>query len=278
MRKTRKREGPRKAIFHEGGFGPDIDSPADDLVSEAWDAETAAQRVKLARKAIDVDLDALDAYNILGIHAATHGERIALFREAVRIGDRLFATVIAQSAGDEEGLWGFLGMRPWMRAQHNLGLALVQAGDRPEAIDVFKRLKGFNPGDNQGIRMLLLQMAAEDGDYGTCKVLFADYPDDWSIEFIATRLLVDIATRRKIDFAAHVAAIDECNAHVLPALAIAARGGAWPRPPKSDFVAAGSKEAAAIYLDAFKAAWTRQPKLLETFLQAHEARTPENRA
>jgi tetratricopeptide (TPR) repeat protein len=270
--KPRKTDGLRRAEFSNDFFGPCIDSPADEIVNDAWEAETPAKRIKLARQALGIDLDAIDAYNLLGIHAETLAERVALFREAVRTGERLFAPYIAESEGEEDaGWWSFIGTRPFMRAQHNLGLALLEAGDRDEAATVFQRMLKLNPNDNQGIRMLVMQIAAEDGDYGTCKLLFADYPEDWSLEIIATRLLVDIATRKKIDFVAHFAEIGENNKYVLPLLATAAKSNRWPRPPAIDMIAFGSKDAAAIYLDAFKKAWQRQPKLLEHFLQAYEA-------
>lgn len=277
MARGRKPDSPRKGVFSNDSFGPGIDSPADEVVNDAWEADTPARAVKLARQALDMDLDAVDAYNLLGIHAATLAERVALFREAVRVGERLFAPYLAATASgdaDDAGWWGFIGTRPWMRAQHNLGLALLEAGDRKEAADVFKRLLALNPNDNQGIRMLLLNILAEDGEYGACKILFADYPDDIFIEFPATRLLVDLATKKKIDFASHFEMIDAGNPHLLPLIAAAARSNRWPRPPASDMIAWGSKDAAAIYLNEFKAAWLRHPKLLAGFLEAYNAREP----
>ncbi len=258
----------RKATYSDDVFGPSIDSPADEIINDAWDADTPAKRVNLARKALSVDLDAIDAYNILGIHAETHAERIALFREAVLIGQRLFAAVL-----DDEDMawWGFMGTRPWMRAQHNLGLALMTAGDTQDAVAVFKRLITRNPNDNRGIRILLLKLAAEAGNHGDCRLLFADYAEDGSVEFTATHLLVDLATKRKIDFPKHFAAIEDSNRHLLPLLAAAAKNGKWPRAPSTDMVAWGSKEAAAIYLNEFKAGWQRSPKLLAGFLEGYLA-------
>lgn len=255
--------------IRESMFGPDIEGPADEIVNDAWDAETPAQMVKLARKALAVDLNAIDAYNILGIHASALAERIALFREAVRIGENLFSPAFAD---DEMDWWGYLGTRPWMRAQHNLGLALIEAGDTDDVIVIFKRLLALNPNDNQGIRILLLMIAAETGDYGQCKILFADYEEDGSIEFAATKLLVDIATRKKIDYAAHFKAIDDSNKHLLPLLNTAARSGKWPKRPTADMVTWGGKDAASIYLHEFKAAWQRNPKFLARFAEEYLGR------
>ncbi|PWE58109.1 hypothetical protein DEM27_02680 [Metarhizobium album] len=265
----------RKARYNaRGGFGPDIDSPADGILNEAWDAETPGKRTKLARKALSVDLDCIDAYNILGIHAESHAESIALFREGVRIGERLFAPVL-----DDEDMawWGFLGTRPWMRAQHNLGLALMAAGDAKEAAETFKRLLKLNPNDNQGVRTLVMKLSAESGDYSDCRILFADYDGDGSIEFVATKLLVDLASKRKIDFRRHFDEIEASNRYFLPLLATAAKSNRWPRAVSADLIAWGSKEAAAIYLNEFKAAWQRSPKLLAGFLEAYLAQQAKDR-
>lgn len=265
----------RNARFvSEGIFGPDIESPADGILNDAWDATTPAQMVKLARKALAIDLDAIDAYNILGIHAASTPEAIALFREAATIGERLFAPVFQ----DEDMVWwSSVGTRPWMRAQHNLGLALLSAGDRDGAVAVFKRLLALNPDDNQGIRTLLLQVAAETGDYGSCRILLADYAEDGSIEFVATGLLIDLAVKRKIDFKAHFETITASNPHLLPLLATAAKSNRWPRATPADYVTWGGKDAAALYLHQFKAAWQRNPKFLASFLEAYLADKSKDR-
>jgi hypothetical protein len=102
----------RKSRLADDAFGPSIEGPADEIVSDAWDAKTPAARVKLARKALSIDLDAIDAYNILGLHAETLAEKIALFREGVTVGARLFAPIV----GDEEMAW-------WASSAHVPGCA-----------------------------------------------------------------------------------------------------------------------------------------------------------
>lgn len=260
----------RKAKFVDQMFGPDIDSPAEPLMTEAWEAEKPAERVKLARQALNVDADAIDAYNILGIHAATHAESVALFREAVRIGERLFKPVLDDP---EMEWWGFLGTRPWMRAQHNLGLALLNLGDRQDAIAVFARLLSLNPNDNQGIRDVLLKLYCETGDFSACREILQTYAEDGSITFTATALLVDLATRKKIDFAKHFQAIRNSNEFALPMLVLAAREGKWPPSPKlqEGYVQLGSKVEAALYVCEFREAWEKKQKVLPAFLEAYEA-------
>ncbi|HBF28044.1 tetratricopeptide repeat protein [Rhizobium sp.] len=261
----------RKAKFNaHGGFGPDIDSPADSILIDAWDAERPSEQVKLARTALNIDADAIDAYNLLGIHANTHAERVALFREAVRIGERLFQSVLDDP---DMAWWGYLGTRPWMRAQHNLGLGLIQLGDWQDAIAVFQRLLDLNPNDNQGVRTLLLKLRCQCGDFAGCRSILETYAEDGSVTMTGTALLVDLATKKKADFAAHFEAIREGNAYALPMLALAARDGKWPPMPKlpDGYVEYGSKAEAALYLNQFREGWEKKPKVLPAFLEAYDA-------
>ncbi|MEP3436127.1 MAG: hypothetical protein ABJN75_05005 [Hoeflea sp.] len=261
----------RKGKLVEDGFGPSIEGPAENIIIEAWEAGTPAQRVKLARKALSVDLNAIDAYNILGIHAPTLAEKIALFREATVIGEQLFAPLLDD---EEMEWWGFIGTRPWMRAQHNLGLALLEAQDLDGAISVFKFLIALNQNDNQGIRYLLLRISAETGNYDDCRILFGIYPDDFSIEFPATKLLIEMSKAKpKKNLAALLTDIKESNAHLLACLKKAATSGKWPAPSKADYVQLGSKQHAHGYLAEFENAWTRKPRILENFLALPDIQT-----
>lgn len=254
----------RKGKLVNDMFGPSIEGPADEIVNDAWDAETPATRVKLARKALSIDLNAIDAYNILGIHAPTLAEKIALFSAGVDVGGELFAPLLEE---EDMAWWGYMGTRPWMRAQHNLGLAFVEAGDVEDAIGVFEQLIALNPNDNQGIRYLLLKLFAESGRYDDCKILFELYPEDWAVEFPTTRLLVELSrTKPRKNLSKMLAEIREANEFVLFMLKLAT-SGKWPPMPQVDSVAMGSKQQAAIYLNEFKQAWLRHPRILSNFLE-----------
>jgi hypothetical protein len=245
-------------------FGPSIEGPADEIVTSAWEADTPAKRVKLARKALAIDLNAIDAYNILGIHAETLGEKIALFRQADAIGEELFASLLDD---EEMAWWGFIGTRPWMRARHNFGLALLEAQDFGGATTVLKSLIALNPNDNQGVRYVLLRIFAETGNDTDCRVLFDLFPDDGSIEFPSTKLLVELAKAKPRKVPEQMLAdITASNPHFLSGLKRAATTGKWPPRPTAEMIAFGSKQQANLCLSEFRGAWTRTPRILERFL------------
>lgn len=258
----------RKGKLTDDMFGPSIESPADEIVNDAWDAETPSEMVRLARKALSIDLDAIDAYNILGIHAQTLAERIALFREADLIGERLFAPLLSE---EDMAWWGYIGTRPFMRARQNLGLALLEAGDLEGAMTALKSLLQLNPNDNQGVRYILMAIAGGLGKYDECKLLLAQYPDESSIEFPSARLLIEMSKAKPGKSLSKILAdVAESNAHFLPALKRAAATGKWPVESRGDFVTFGSKSQANDCIAQFKKAWTRTPRILENFLALPE--------
>lgn len=187
MRTRAKRRGK----LEDDMFGPCIDSPADEIMIAAWEAKTPAARRKGARKALATDLNCVDAYTLLAIEAETLAETLALLREAVRIGDDLFAPL---REDEEMHWWGFMGTRPYMRAMHNLGLALDEAGDDPEP--VYARLLALNPNDNQGIRCLLADIYLRDDRLDDLRTLLDAYEGDMMIESVMGALYLEMREGR----------------------------------------------------------------------------------
>src|SRR5215475_9013972 len=120
-----------------------IASEAQEMIYDAWEASTPAQRERYARKALTIDLEAIDGYVILALHARTAAERFALLREAMRIGSIVWAPLLKEPP--EGYFWGDIDTRPYMRAVHNLALALWEAGKGEEAIPLIDDLLRINP-------------------------------------------------------------------------------------------------------------------------------------
>src|SRR5271154_6806553 len=78
----------------------------------------------------------------------------------------------------------------YMRARHGLALALLKLGEEEEAMEHFRAMLKLNPGDNQGIRYLLLGCLLRRDDAAAVKKLLAAYEDEWSACWLYTRALV----------------------------------------------------------------------------------------
>ena len=77
-----------------------------------------------------------------------------------------------------------------MRARHGLALTLLDLGEEAAAVEHFRAMLKLNPGDNQGIRYLLLGCLLRRDDAAAVKELLAAYEDEWSAYWLYTRALV----------------------------------------------------------------------------------------
>lgn len=242
----------RHGKLEDGFMGPAIFCKGEDYIEQAWEAETAVKRARLARKGLDADLDNIDGYILLSHSAKTMAETIALLREAVRVGDRLWGSLLED---DEMEWWGFIGTRPYMRALHELGLALQEAGDRDEALAAYQRLLKLNPNDNQGVRALVILLLMEGRKIGDLRRLLKEYPDDFLIDSIMARLWL-LLRGKAPDMTRLGAEIIDRNKFVLPMLV--GRG-----PKEKDIEASaygitlGGADEALEYCTHFGAIWDK---------------------
>jgi hypothetical protein len=65
-----------------------------------------------------------------------------------------------------------------MRARAGLAMALIKLGDEGAAIEHCHAMLALNPGDNQGIRYLLLGCLLRRSDTAAMKALLAAYEDE----------------------------------------------------------------------------------------------------
>jgi len=168
----------RQAVVHR----------AQDLMYDAWDAPTKARRLTLVRKALAVTPLCADAYNLLAQEARSHEDDLDL---------RSLATRAAELALGPEGFkefrghfWGVLETRPYMRAQHGMGLALMALERFAEAVEIFRGMLKLNRNDNQGVRYMLLAALLRGDDIAGAKKLLASYGRDGGTDWVYTRVLL----------------------------------------------------------------------------------------
>ncbi len=169
---------------------------AQDLVYQAWESQ-GADRLLLARQAIDIDPDCADAYTILA-EAVPAEEAIPLYQRGVEAGQRTLGPVpFAEYVGH---FWGLFETRPYMRARAGLGEALWATGVRQEALAHFLELLRLNESDNQGIRYVALPRLLENDQDEQARELLDRFADDASAQWAWLRALItfrrDGATER----------------------------------------------------------------------------------
>ena len=182
-------------------------------------------------------------------------------------------------AGFEEyegRLWGSLETRPYMRARHGLALTLLNLGEENIAVGHFRAMLALNPNDNQGIRYLLLAAQLRRGDAASMKSLIKSYPDEWSANWLYTRLLLayrdgDAAKPATLKLAREA---QSANRHV-PAIL---NGTTPPVLSTNGHITMGGPDGATEYVREFGPAWKETPGAIEWLITAAEAVPSRRRA
>lgn len=162
---------------------------AQTVMYEAWDARTSKQRIRLARKALSISKECADAYVLLAEESARSVEEAKeLYEAGVEAGERALG---AEAFAEYEGhFWGVMETRPYMRAREGLAACLWRLDQRAEAITHYQEMLRLNPGDNQGIRYMLLTCLVEEGRDEEAEQLLNDYDDDVAAMWLYTRALL----------------------------------------------------------------------------------------
>ncbi|MHB0877362.1 MAG: DUF7309 domain-containing protein [Anaerolineae bacterium] len=164
---------------------------AQGVIYRAWEEQSPARRVALARQALEISPDCADAYVILAEDAAqSAGEALTYYEAGVAAGRRALGEAFFLDPESAGHFWEILETRPFMRALEGMSGLLVQLGRTDEAVAGYRELLHLNPHDNQGMRYLLLRLLVELGRDEEAQALLNEYEKDWSAEWHYTAALL----------------------------------------------------------------------------------------
>jgi tetratricopeptide (TPR) repeat protein len=159
---------------------------AQELAYDAMEAH-GRLRIKRARQALALSADCADAWVLLAEEASTPDTAIERYERAVLAGAAAIgADRFAALRGE---FWGHLETRPYMRARLGLAQALRDLGRDDEAVAHYRAMLGLNPGDNQGVRYLLLATLLQRGMNDEAGVVLSEHEDDLQALWPYGRLL-----------------------------------------------------------------------------------------
>ncbi len=172
----------------DADFSRDAKEQAQELAFDAMEAESEAEALQLAKRALKLDPDCVDAINIV-VHgeASTPKQAIEGMEKAVAAGERsLGQEFFAHNKGY---FWGLVETRPYMRARHELANLLRAENRTRRAIGHYEALLELNPNDNQGVRDSLLGAYLQVRDLKGAARLLQQYKNDASAVFAWGRVL-----------------------------------------------------------------------------------------
>jgi len=228
---------------------------AQDLAYRAFDAR-GRRRIQLARKALELSADCADAYVLLAEECTDPARARDLYAQGVAAGERaLGSAVFTEEAGQ---FWGDVCARPYMRARFGLARCLDDLGEGVEAVAHYRELLRLNPGDNQGVRYVLLGSLLLAGLDEEAAALLAQFDEPTALWQYGQALC---AFRRHGDVAASrecLRAAQRSNRHVAAYLVGDAE---WAGASPASY-ALGSREEAVICADELGDAWEATPGAL----------------
>ena len=181
-------------LMASGGKVPELPAAtpldeAQELMYEAFESTNSAERIRLAQQALKTSKDCADAYVLLAQESApTPQAARTLYEAGVKAGERALGP---QAFKEMKGhFWGVIETRPYMRARCGLAQTLWALGERQSAIEHFNEMLRLNPGDNQGIRYLLVTLLLEVGDDKALEKLLKKFKDDYSATWKYTHALL----------------------------------------------------------------------------------------
>ncbi|XJZ26934.1 SEC-C metal-binding domain-containing protein [Bacillota bacterium Lsc_1132] len=188
---------------------------AQQMIYDAFEAE-GPLRYRLAKDALKLDPNCVDAYNILAEAAPSMEEAASMYEKGMVIGERqLGKKFFTENRGY---FWGLYETRPFMRAKFNYAQTLFQLGKRGEAISQMAELLELNPVDNQGVRFFLFIAYVDNGELEKARNLLDEF-DEGFARGTFNRALLEILEH---GFTAKAAKImkeaKKENKHVIPYL------------------------------------------------------------
>ncbi|MDR2109706.1 MAG: hypothetical protein LBP32_00200 [Spirochaetaceae bacterium] len=231
---------------------------AQEIVWDAWEVEDPVKRVALVKKALEIDPDCTDAYNILGYEEKDPEKRLGYFMRAAES----FKKRHDQNYFDEMTgyFWGEMETRPFMRALMGCGQSLWDSGKRKEAVETFTYILTLNPSDNQGVRYFLISWLLIIDEVKGARKLLKTYTEGTAAMRFSMLLVTILEKKDKTLIRKRYEAAVETNGYIVPYLLKKKR-----IPAKiPDNYTWGSKEEAVVYVkDEYgAAAWAAHPEAL----------------
>lgn len=147
---------------------------AQELVDEALESRDR-RRAILARRALEVWPDCVEAYVLLAEIGDSPEAAIDLYRQGIAAGERTLGPVLEESAGE---LWTVLAARPYLRALNGLALALFGVGRLEECAQVAHEMLRLDPPDASRMRHVLIAINLRRGRPVEAREILDRYGDD----------------------------------------------------------------------------------------------------
>lgn len=230
---------------------------AQELAFQSMEEQDPRRALALARKALEIDPDCVDARRVEILVAATDPDGLlAALRELLEKGrESLGPGFFEENRGS---FWGLVKTRPYMRTLELLARLFLSLGREGEAAEVMNEMIELNSHDNQGVRYPLLGYLLGQGDVLAARTLLNRFADEDTVVFAWARAIERMLSG---DFDAAAAGMEKAvyrNPHVVYLM-----GGIEETPGEKDRETWPEEIREAQYcIEDLGPVWERQPDVL----------------
>ncbi len=183
----------REIEFDDSNLSPA--EQAQNLIYEARDCNDSEEAIKFAEKALKLDENCADAFNLLAeLKAKGVDEALEFYGKGIEAGKKTLGKDFEEYKGH---FWGFHETRPFMRSMAGYANALWGKGEKSKSIEVTKEMLVLNPDDNQGMRQDLITRLLILNRILEAEKLYNDYKDDLSAEWRYSKAYLYFIKRSK---------------------------------------------------------------------------------
>jgi tetratricopeptide (TPR) repeat protein len=243
---------------------PILKEKAQDLVYDAWELDDPKKIILLAEKALKMDENCADAYNLLAQYRSkTPAESLELYLKGIEAGKKTLGKDFEKYKGH---FWGYHETRPFMRAMAGYADALWYIKERTKSIEILKEMLLLNPNDNQGIRQVLITRLLILNRLLEAEKLYEEYKEDPSAHFVYSKAYLYFNKRSKQLYADRVLKeAMEYNPYV-PLYLFGLRDIPDHMP---DYIGFGDENEAIVYADDAMELWAKNEKASKWFAGLH---------
>lgn len=151
---------------------------SDDLLFEAYDEPIKSKAIKLAKQALEINPNNIDAENFITKFETNTIKKLGRYKETL---DKEQAKLEKEDLFNKENIgmfWGLIETRPYMRTKHSYMLTLMELGRYTEAVKQGEELLKLCESDNQGIRYLIMGLYAVLERFEECEKIYNSYLDN----------------------------------------------------------------------------------------------------
>ena len=151
---------------------------SDDLLFEAYEEPVKTKAIKLAKQALELNPNNIDAENFITKYESNAIKRLKKYEETL---NKEKTNLEKEDFFNEENIgifWGLIETRPYMRTKHSYMLTLMELGRYTEAIKQGEELLELCENDNLGIRYLIMGLYTILEKFDKAEEVYNKYPED----------------------------------------------------------------------------------------------------